>query len=199
MPMNFKHLKELIDENGELRIPETINLCDFDGPNLNYRLESIGANAFNGLTKLKKVFIPATCTTINCNFYQCYNLSEINVDESNPSYCSLDGVLFTKNMKMLVAYPNAHGNNYCIPEGVYTIGRHAFLCCSIEEIHLSSSVRTININAFYECNCLKTVYLPDDFKTLNKQPENLNSQCVFVFKRRKYSYLEALDIFKNPK
>lgn len=200
MPMNFKHLKELIDENGELRVPETINLYDFDGPGIHFKLENIGANAFNGLTELKKLFIPANCVNVEWSFYHCFNLAEINVVEANPSYCSLDGVLYTKDIKKLVAYPNAHGKEYHIPEGVEIVDHFAFKSCrNIETIYLSNSVRKIGINALYKCNNLKIVYLPDNFKTLQKHTENANVRCKFVYNGKEYSYQEALDTFNDSK
>ena len=44
------------------------------------------------------------------------SLKEFIVDEENENYCSVDGVLFTKDMKTLLFYPAAHGKEYIIPD-----------------------------------------------------------------------------------
>ncbi|MDR1734449.1 MAG: leucine-rich repeat protein [Oscillospiraceae bacterium] len=54
-------------------------------------------------------------------------LREINVDPANEYFTSVDGVLFTKDMKKLVAYPMGKpGNEYVVPDGVEVIGDGAF-------------------------------------------------------------------------
>lgn len=196
--MMLRHLKGLIDEKGELRIPESINLCNIEGPSLQYQLVNVGPNAFDGLTELKKLFIPASCLSVEWCFYRCYNLLEINVDENNPKYCSIDGVLFSKDRKVMVAYPNAHGREYNVPEGVEKIGINAFKSCrNIEVIRLPDSVRKIETNALYECSNLKKVFLPDYFKNLHEHVGNARVTCIFVYKGQNYSYEEILKQFGN--
>ncbi len=38
-------------------------------------------------------------------FYSCWALQRIIVDENNPNYCDIDGVLYTKDKKTVVCYP----------------------------------------------------------------------------------------------
>jgi hypothetical protein len=38
-------------------------------------------------------------------FVYCKQLREIRVDEANPNYCDVDGVLYTKDMKTIILYP----------------------------------------------------------------------------------------------
>lgn len=38
-------------------------------------------------------------------FYSCWSLQRIIVDENNPNYCDIDGVLYTKDKKTVVCYP----------------------------------------------------------------------------------------------
>ena len=42
-------------------------------------------------------------------FYSCKQLRAVFVDEENPFYCDVDGVLYTKDMKTLVLHPIMNG------------------------------------------------------------------------------------------
>lgn len=47
-----------------------------------------------------------------------YHLKNINVSKDNPYYCSVDGVVFSKDKTTLVAYPGGKGSEYVLPETV---------------------------------------------------------------------------------
>jgi len=76
-------------------------------------------------------------------------LLEIDVDENNPNFCSVDGVLYTKDMKKLVAYPvGREDTSFTVPDGVEEIGERAFMISpNLEEIVLPDSLRTIGKDA----------------------------------------------------
>lgn len=191
------NIRELIDEEGTLIIPEFLNAGTMEhSQGLRYQLQVVGHNTFDGLLNLRKLVIPTTVTNIKWCFYQCYNLAAFEVAEDNPEFCSIDGVLFTKDRKTLVAFPNAHSKDYIVPQGVETIGHFAFKTCrNIEFLRLSDTVREIGINALYGCNSLKTVYLPDNFRTLQKHTESANVRCMFEFQNKQYSYVQILNKF----
>lgn len=75
-----------------------------------YSVTGIACDAFNNVANLISVTIPATILdieTISSNsfeanaFYNSLKLKSIN----NPNYMSMDGVLFTKDKKVLISYP----------------------------------------------------------------------------------------------
>lgn len=193
------NIREWINKDGVLRIPLFLNAGTMENSQgLRYQLQIVGHNTFDGLKDLRKLIIPATVTNMEWCFYHCYNLAEFEVDEDNPEFCSIDGVLFTKDRKKLVAYPNAHGSEYVIPEGVEEIMHFAFKSCKdVKVVRLSSSVRKISINAFYECPSLKAIYLPDKFEVLEECTSKANIRCEFVFKGRKYTYDEVIERFQS--
>lgn len=88
-------------------------------------------------------------------------LLEIDVDENNPNFCSVDGVLYTKDMKKLVAYPVGRDDtSFTVPDGVEEIGERAFaISPSLEEIVFPDSLRTIDKYALYTEN-LKNLTIP---------------------------------------
>ncbi|HCE42376.1 MAG TPA: hypothetical protein DET40_02365 [Lentisphaeria bacterium] len=118
---------------------------------------SIGRSAFFGCSKQTNVSIPGSVTSISeAAFSGCAKLLSITVDELNPSYCSVDGVLFSKDMASLIAYPAGKTGDYTVPGGVSVIGAYAFSgCFSLNRVTIPSSVTHINEGAFYSCPNLK--------------------------------------------
>ena len=123
---------------------------------------SIGSSAFSGCTSLTSVTIPNRVVEIASNsFVDCTSLMTIEIDERNPSYISVDGVLFTKDMKTLVVYPGGKAGAYIIPDGVNEIGCTAFYHCpNLTSVTIPDSVRKIGQEAFpyYMYESLKDVY-----------------------------------------
>lgn len=111
-----------------------------------------------------------------------YHLKEFIVDEANPYFCSVDGVLFTKDMKTIIFFPPGKGINsydgygnaenfttYAIPEGVETIRSKCFYkCYYIEDITIPSSVKRIEEKAFHRVSKLNKIELPEGLEYIGK-------------------------------
>ena len=64
-------------------------------------------------------------------FWHCSSLQAIDVDADNQWLCSVDGVLYNKEMTQLYAYPAAAGRTaYIVPENVTWIGSSVFANCT---------------------------------------------------------------------
>jgi len=89
-------------------------------------------------------------------FYGCRNLAAIEVAPENSAFCSVDGVVFTKDMTALVAYPNGKASlHYEIPQGVVTIQEGAFGDSAyLASVTLPNSATTIGKRAFAYCGNL---------------------------------------------
>lgn len=88
----------------------------------------ISDSAFENCTQLLAVNIPATVKSIGAGVFRgCANLVAINVDTDNSVYCSVGGVLFSEDKKVLVAYPmNRPGSNYLLPVDTKAVAAYAF-------------------------------------------------------------------------
>lgn len=65
--------------------------------------------AFNCDSTLQFIHIGAGVTDIdNKAFYSCWALQCIYVDENNPNYCDVDGVLYNKDKTEIICYPIDH-------------------------------------------------------------------------------------------
>ena len=114
-------------------------------------LKEIGNSAFSYCPSLTSVVIPEGVEVINeTAFDRCEALTAINVDPANETYASVDGVLFSKDMKTLIQYPAAKSNTaYAIPEGVAVINSKAFMNAhNLSDISIPSSVVEIGGSAF---------------------------------------------------
>ncbi len=120
--------------------------------------------AFYGCTALATLYLPENIKSLdNLAFSGCTNLTEINVSNINKYYKSLAGVLFDKNVTVLLHFPiGKKTSSYTIPNGVINIGKSAFRSCtSLEVVIIPNSVVDIGYNAFSGCVSLKTISIPD--------------------------------------
>jgi len=131
---------------------------------------SIGSNSFLGCTKLTSLKIPASVTSIQALFKQnCFDLTSIEVDAANKTFYSENGVLFSKDMTKLVAFPPGKSGFYTIPSSVETIRNAAFSpCYGLTSITIPPSVKTIETSAFRSCRGLTTIILPASVTTIGE-------------------------------
>ena len=198
----MKNIQDLIDEKGVLNIPEKIVIKNAPIENgITYVPTKIGKSAFDNIHNLTELHIPKTVTDIEWCFYECFNLKHIYVSDENPNYYDIDGVLYSRkdDHKILVTYPNAHGEEYTIPEGVDEIDHYAFKSCKdIETIHLPESLKTINHNAFYRCTSLKSIELPDGIVTVEDTVGDSKVDIDYIYKGKTYK-LEEIQALVNSK
>lgn len=112
-------------------------------------------------------------------FYYCKQLRAVLVDEENPYYRSVDGVLFTKDMKTLVLHPIMNGqwkaeqgmaetpDTFGIPEGVEHVGSFSFYK-NTDLVHLTfpSTLKTIGDMSFFGCGSMWSVWLPEGLRSI---------------------------------
>ncbi len=123
-------------------------------------LESIGRKAFLGCYDIKTISIPKGVTKIGAlAFTSCASLEAINVDEENPSYSSIDGVLYSKDASTLILCPSGKSGEFIIPSSVHDITDRAFYgCIKLSAMTIPSSVEHIGNDGFYACSKLRQIY-----------------------------------------
>lgn len=130
---------------------------------------TIGKNAF-AQTGLGCLHIPASITDIKPNAFKFSGFNKIEVDKNNLNYTSINGVLFSKDKTVLLAYPKENSaTSYIIPDGVKIIESTAFMGTSnLNSIVIPDGVTTIKENAFYLCSNLKNVSIPTSVKSIGR-------------------------------
>jgi len=114
-----------------------------------------GPWTFQGSSGLTSVFIPSSVTQLGPAFTGCIGLIQINIDDANPNYSSIDGVMFNKNQTKIIQYPGGRPGAYIIPSNVTSIGDYAFDgCVGLTSVTLQGSITSIGQYAFSGCTGL---------------------------------------------
>jgi len=131
-------------------------------------IKVINANSFSGCSKLTSVNISGDATIFAGGnpFPNCSNLMEINITPSNNSLQSINGVVFDKEMKTIIAYPGGKAGSYKIPDGIEIVGDAAFQSSIISEVTLPNSVTSIGSGAFYACVDLTSAPIPNSVTSI---------------------------------
>ncbi len=132
-------------------------------------IRTIETQAFYGNSSLLKISIPKSITKIGNNaFGNCMNLSVINLAEENENYKLSNGVLYNKEMTVLIKYPSGRLDETClVQEGVISIDAGAFsMSRNLAYVFLPNSLRSIGTEAFAGC-ILLNVDLPEKLIELN--------------------------------
>ena len=131
-------------------------------------IEEIDPFSISHVDALTTLSIPASVDSISGTFVTySNNLQEILVNPGNNKYVSVDGVLFSKNRKLLVSFPNAKTSNYTIPYGAEIIGSNSFRGSThLQEVIIPPSVRKIEGSAFLENTALKEINVPEGVETI---------------------------------
>jgi len=100
-------------------------------------------------------------------FSGCTGLTNIDVDDGNTVYSSVDGVLFNKTQNTLLLCPRGKQGAYSIPNSVTTIGRSAFqFCTGLTSVAIPNSVTSIELYAFSSCTGLTSVTIPNSVTSI---------------------------------
>ena len=113
---------------------------------------SLGEGAFEECDRLERVYLPGNTELRGNAFSLCSNLKFISLDSENEHVMVRDGVLYDKNMKVLVTYPaKRDGTTFVVPEGVECIYAFAFSRAKmLKSVKLPSSLRSVMTGAFLD-------------------------------------------------
>lgn len=98
--------------------------------------------------RLLRLELPVGLTRVHPGSFPML-LEAIEAAEDNPAFCSVDGVLFSRDGMTLVRYPGLRADrDYAVPEGVTAVERGAFSGCHIGTLVLPGSLRYLEPGAF---------------------------------------------------
>ena len=153
-------------------IPDSVNYIDNSAFRdcLNLQTVNFGsaqdlqlhANAFYN-TGLSAVNIPTNLRYVGeYALIGLQNLQSYEVDENNPYYKSVDGVLYTKDGKKLIAFPAGRTGSFVVPAFVETIGFGAFENTKLNGVSFEEGINllTLGYRAFYNAQNLTEVAIP---------------------------------------
>ncbi len=156
---------------------------------------AINDNAFDESQLLKSIIIPAGVRFVYNSigeypnpFAVCSYLEEIIVDEDNQTFSSDNGVLFSKDKKILYRIPMAV-EEFTVPEGVTEIADGAFYGCgALKKISLPQTLVKIGKKAFENCRELVEITIPQSVELIDEYAFNNTSLLNATFE---YIYYDA--------
>ncbi|MBR4513931.1 MAG: leucine-rich repeat protein [Lachnospiraceae bacterium] len=154
-------------------------------------LTRIDMNAFAGCSSLKEVVLPVGLETLGQTAFADCDLSSITipagvkfsegrnrpefdgnsglmniyVDEANENYCSVDGLLYSKDKKILFEVPQGR-TSVKVPEGTVKIGAAAFRGSNAASITIPKGVTSVGDNAFRELKAAEEIVLPEGVESI---------------------------------
>ncbi len=144
---------------GAVIVPGTINQLP---------VTSLAPGAFQSGAQVTSVSLPSTLKSIaDFEFQYCMDLTAITVDAQNATYSDVDGVLFSKDQTVIVAFPPGRGGVYSIPNTVTTLGYDAFaFCANLSGVTIPNHVTNIGEYTFFHCTSLADVTIGSDVLTI---------------------------------
>ena len=156
-------------------------------------VEEIDKGALLNISDVKELVFPKSIRLIpRIDRLPLVNtLVNIEVEEGNQHFYTLDGVLYSKTTKRLLCYPNKkEEETFIVPEGVERIGYECFSgngriknvimpngvteiedyafssCDSLHYVEIPESVKKIGSSAFSGCKSLRHIYIPDGVQSI---------------------------------
>ena len=140
-------------------------------------IKSVRQFTLNCDDKIKTITIGANVEYVDAKaFYSCWALQNIEVNENNPNYCDVDGVLYNKDKTEILCYPCDHDEYlrqkygyeaelyrddvtpeyerdiqiYVVPSTVTKIGEMCFNYANLRKIYLPEGLKTIETLAIFK-------------------------------------------------
>ncbi len=160
---------------------------------LNEGLETLPEYVFQSCA-MESILLPKSLRSIDpVAFLYCRNLQACEVADGHPQFAVEDGIVFSKDRKQLLLYPQGKSqNSFTVPDGVQVIGKYAFADAvnlssivfpksvtelkegaltrsGIESLELPDSITSMEGWICDECPSLKSISIGNGLKTLGDQ------------------------------
>ncbi len=174
--------------HGRINIPATVT---YDS--ITYDVVALGDRAFYGGTlynvtipssvtrikygcflfasRLSSITVPSSVTDIEALAFASYDLTAINVDEKNPNYRSIGGILFSKDTSTIVECPMGKTGTISLPQNTKYLNHLAFAyCMSITGVMLPEGLSSIGYWAFIFASHLNNLVIPSTVSFIGDGP-----------------------------
>lgn len=170
----------------EITIPDSVkkinggvfeNCLKLSKITLPQNIVNIEPYTFENCKSLTQITLPKELIKIDVEcFVGCDNLSVINVDESNTTYTSVDGILYSKSKQTFYYYPNGKkGSSFTVPKTTKIIKGYAFSGVRyLKNLSILDETNQLNKYAFWNAKSIEKISLP---KEVSKGTELRFTNC----------------------
>lgn len=124
-------------------------------------LEEVESFAFCGCEAITSIRLPKSLKKLDGSCFGGCNIEAYEIDNDNPYFSAVDGVIYSKDLTTLVAFPSADPNkHFTVPTTTRIIGDSAFMDSQINSIELPESLTTIEGWAF-QGSRIQSIVMPD--------------------------------------
>lgn len=180
----YKVMNGLLIDKKNRKTIRMVNDCRKIAGEIPVGINCVAKKTFEG-KGVKKIFIPRTVSELEQDaFYMTLDLEEFQVDLGNQVFSAPDGVLHSRDGKILFRYPQGKkGINYYLEDNVEKIGEKAFSRVeNLQTMTFTSSLKEIGNRAFEYCHELKNIILPGSVNLIGNSAfrdcEKLNSIMI---------------------
>ncbi|MBQ9641713.1 MAG: leucine-rich repeat domain-containing protein [Bacteroidaceae bacterium] len=169
LPDNYYTIPNTVNRIADYAFDWCTNLKEVSFPE---SVLEIGQHAFWQCLQLQRVCIPASIIQIGEGAFAGPNLlTEFEVDERNPVYTVVNGVLYTKDLSTIVCYPaNNMQTNYDILNETNQIFDWTFASSNnLLNVFLPNTITRIGSLAFFACNNLQSIDIPASVNYIGSQ------------------------------
>ncbi len=152
---------------------------------------TISSRAFANCRNLVNVTLPKRLVslangveegkTIN-SFDSCEKLVNINVENGNKAYTSIDGLLYDNTKSALLLVGAGRKGDLTLKIGLLRISDYAASNCKyLTSVKIPASVLYVGENAFYQCKNIKSVEFEDENEETLTISKNAFYGCAFTY------------------
>lgn len=132
----------------------------------------IDLGVFRWANKIKEISIPAKVSKIY-NINSLKGLTKVTVDNNNNQYCSIDGIVYTKDAKVLLACPLAYEGAVKVADNATTIKAGAmFGCANVISVDLPESMEKFSFREFSKMPQLESINLRNATPVVTAKSKN---------------------------
>ena len=127
-------------------------------------LTTIEEHAMLGCNSITEFYVPRNLVNIAYNaFVSFQNVRYYSCSPLNPKYRAVDGLLYSKDMTKLVAYPAASpATRFDVPSYVTELYDYCLHNCdNLTEVNIHEGVTALGMNIFSDCDNIESIYIPD--------------------------------------
>ena len=171
-----------IDETAdEIVLPKSdVSFCVKKRPKKAVRVPNLNAVAALRVLPKKVIIEDEKINYDDALLYKLYSQDIEEIESHISRYKTVDGIVYSADMKTLILCPQGKTGEVIIPDGVVRIRKSAFSNSKIKKVIFPDTMQTIGDEAFYACEKLKEIDFGHGITRIGENGnQHMFSGCAF--------------------